>query len=276
MGCENMSRYEKYRSTREGIKDLNSKNKMAKAIVDEADNEEDDFLGFLKQPGQAVSRVEHFEDTLEVAKTFEDVKNEPTPEIDRALKSAKRSLGEHEDTRLSILNKIKNPQVEVVNLDDQDQYQTQDFKKGMFIATSQEQNEGSTVLGNHSTPEPVKENKRPKSLLERLEEMSIKESKEPKETDATDVQEIKEIKTPMVKEPEIKAAKTKQELPDPSLFEDVNLDKTIIVSKNEPIELDIHDEIGENSKGALILNVIIVILVVVFVVLCGYIAMQII
>lgn len=267
-----MSRYEKYRSVREGIKDLNSKNKQGRTVVEKDADQEDDFLGFLKEPGQAVSRVEHFEDTLEIAKTFDDVKNEPTPEIDRAIKSAKESLGEHEDTRLSILNKIKNPQVEVVTVDGDDRYQTQDFKKGMFINESLDHTaqypapKDNQVKEGAAIQEQAKENKRPKSLLERLEEISQKDAK---------VKEVPKVQGKDLSEVEHKEEKPAFKSEETSPFEDINPDKTIIVARNETVDMDIHDEIGENSKGALILNVIIVILVVIFVLLCCYIAMQI-
>lgn len=267
-----MSRYEKYRSLREGIKDLNSKNKTVDPIVEQKVEDADDFLEFLKKPGLAVLNVEKFEDTLEVAKTFDDIKNEPSPEIDRALKSAKKSLGEHEDTRLSILNKIKHPQEDVVMVDRDDKYLTQDFKKGMFINDGHQEverrascDEGTSHQSNQ-TVESKNENKRPKSLLERLEEMSPNEKK---------VKEPKEIQVMAKQNPETNAEKNLVDSRKNSPIVAVNTDKTIIVAKNEPIELDVHDEIGENSKGALILNVIIVILVLIFVALCVYIAMQI-
>ncbi len=268
MGCENMSRYEKYRSVREGIKDLNAKNKQVSALAFQEQGEDDDFLDFLKQPGHAVSRVEHFEDTLEVAKTFEEIKSEPNPEIDRAIKSAKQSLGGHDDTRLSILNKIKNPQVEAVAIDRDDKYLTQDFKQGMFIngAEDENQDEAKSGAADDRPSDQGSQTKRPKSLLERLEEMSPKDPK---------TQSAPKVKAKEPGEVEVKGEKPAFKMEDTSPFEGVSPEKTIIVSKNELDEPEIHDEIGENSKGALILNAIIVILILIFVVLCGYIATQI-
>lgn len=253
-----MSRYEKYRSLREGIKELNAEKKSDSAVVVEAsETQQDDFLNFLGEKTESTVKTEPIEDTLEVAKTFKDINNEKDPDVARAIQSAKKSLGEAESTRINILNKIKNPTVEKVVVDADEKYQTSDFSAGMFIhptkgkisqnepeprASETEEMEADNPIEPQKTAQP----KRAKTLMERLEEITKEQEQEADEA---------ELEITPAKEPNL-----------PEFSGDTG---EIAFG-----DLDYDHEFVENGKGALILNVIIGILLVVFVALCVYIAIQ--
>ncbi len=253
-----MSRYEKYRSLREGIKELNAEKKTDNEVVVEAtQSQQDDFLDFLGEMSESTVKTEPNEDTLEVAKTFKDIKNEKDPDVDRAIQSAKKSLGESESTRINILNKIKNPTVEKVVVDADEKYQTADFSAGMFIhptkgKISEHEPEMAVAeveevkLDDEIETKKTGESKRAKTLMERLEEITKEQEQE--------------MPAAKGEKSEVKAANV------PEFGEDT---MEIVAG-----DLDYDNEFVENGKGALILNVIIGILLVVFVALCVYIAIQ--
>ena len=63
---------------------------------------------FKKKKDKKDEKEVNLEDTLTEAKTFEQMREESSKELDRALKSAKESVGKQDEynTRMDILNKI--------------------------------------------------------------------------------------------------------------------------------------------------------------------------
>lgn len=110
------SRVKKYQELRDGLKDevaISKENRQEKPQVEE----EDDFLSFMKKDKKDEKEV-NLEDTLTEAKTFEQMREESSKELDRALKSAKESVGKQDEynTRMDILNKIREPEKRTIKI----------------------------------------------------------------------------------------------------------------------------------------------------------------
>lgn len=104
------SRIDKYRDLRSGLKDeVGISRDNISNIVDDYDNDDaDDFLAsvnrFFNKSNDDNDKNE-IEDTLTEAKTFEQMRNENNEELNRALRSAKVSVGKEAqyNTRMDIL-----------------------------------------------------------------------------------------------------------------------------------------------------------------------------
>lgn len=159
------SRVDKYKELRKGIKDevgITHQNEIKEKI----DEEPDDFLSFMKKDEASIENKDHhFEDTLTEAKTFEQMREEGSEELDKALKSVKENVGKEDryNTRMDILNKIRDPEKQTIKLDSVAQYSTDEFSKGMFI--HQEETDDLPQV----EPEPKM------TLLEKLAAISPKE-----------------------------------------------------------------------------------------------------
>lgn len=108
-------------------------------------------------------------DTLTEAKTFEQMRQESSEEINRALRSAKVSVGKEAqyNTRMDILNKIREPEKQVVHIDNLDNINTSEFSKGYFV------NQEESVVTK--AEEEKKAAKKKMTLMERLASMSPEE-----------------------------------------------------------------------------------------------------
>lgn len=156
------SRVKKYQELRDGLKDevaISKENRQEKPQVEE----EDDFLSFMKKDKKDEKEV-NLEDTLTEAKTFEQMREESSKELDRALKSAKESVGKQDEynTRMDILNKIREPEKRTIKIDSVEDFATEEFSRGMFINQEKEEIE----------EEKPKEKM---SLMEKLASMSPEE-----------------------------------------------------------------------------------------------------
>ena len=62
-------------------------------------------------------------------------REEGSAELDKALKSAKESVGKQDqyNTRMDILSKIREPEKNTIKIDSVESYATQEFAKGMFV-----------------------------------------------------------------------------------------------------------------------------------------------
>ena len=134
----NSSRVNKYRDLRAGLKDeagINRENiEDTIDIID--DIEDDDFLATINRSfKQEEKDLPDINDTLTEAKTFEQMRQESSEEINRALRSAKVSVGKEAqyNTRMDILNKIREPEKQVVHIDNLDNINTSEFSKGYFV-----------------------------------------------------------------------------------------------------------------------------------------------
>lgn len=312
----NSSRVNKYRDLRAGLKDeagINRENiEDTIDIID--DIEDDDFLATINRSfKQEEKDLPDINDTLTEAKTFEQMRQESSEEINRALRSAKVSVGKEAqyNTRMDILNKIREPEKQVVHIDNLDNINTSEFSKGYFV------NQEESVVTK--AEEEKKAAKKKMTLMERLASMSpeedakkaklvmdeVQEEAEQKENELEEALEkdtgvvssgtaedtledeelakieqtrsleemLRQIKEKDQREVE-KVLKQKEDTADLKVIKNQTNDKTIdSKSKAKQSRSDIVDE-KKSDRIATILNYVIIFLVVVFIGLCGMIGYQ--
>ena len=166
------SRIDKYRNLRSGLKDeagitRDNINDEIDTVIDI--DEEDEFLTSINRLFGNKDEKKEIEDTLTEAKTFEQMRQESSEEINRALRSAKAGVGKEAqyNTRMDILNKIREPEKQVVRIEKFDNVATSQFSKGYFVNPDKE----AESLENTEQSED-KEAKKKMTLMERLASMS--------------------------------------------------------------------------------------------------------
>ena len=177
------SRVKKYQELRDGLKDevaISKENRQEKPQVEE----EDDFLSFMKKDKKDEKEV-NLEDTLTEAKTFEQMREESSKELDRALKSAKESVGKQDEynTRMDILNKIREPEKRTIKIDSVEDFATEEFSRGMFINQEKEEideekpKEKMSLMEKLASMSPEEDAKKAEAVLnqEAVEEEIIEE-----------------------------------------------------------------------------------------------------
>ena len=235
------SRVKKYQELRDGLKEEVgiSKEKYVEPVQNDGDD--DDFLSFMKKDKE--EKEVNLEDTLTETKTFEQMREEGSAELDKALKSAKESVGKQDqyNTRMDILSKIREPEKNTIKID------SQEFAKGMFVnnKVEEEPKEKMTFMEKLAAMSPEED-------VKKAEEFLQQESEEVEEKQAEKITETKEI------------VETIEENP----VEDIEENDTFIEDEEEIIENK-----GE-SKVVKVMNVIIVILVIIFIALLGVILYQ--
>lgn len=266
----NSSRVNKYKDLRQGIKGEAGINHgvMNTAVLEE---QEDDFLSFINR---GATPEKEMEDTLTEAKTFDQIRQESSKEIDEALKSVKNNVGKQEqyNTRMDILNKIRKPEKEVNHLDTLDDTSTQQLAKGHFV-------EQEPIV-----PIETAAPKKKMTLMERLASMSPKEDVK-KVEEALQQQENTVVEQTVISEPiAIEETSSLEEMVDKIKKRDqlevekVKQQKQVVQEETKIEEtLSRVEKTSEDkeNKTVTILNYVIVALIVVFVVLCGMIVKQI-
>lgn len=285
------SRIDKYRDLRSGLKDeVGISRDNISNIVDDYDNgDADDFLAsvnrFFNKSNDDNDKNE-IEDTLTEAKTFEQMRNENNEELNRALRSAKVSVGKEAqyNTRMDILNKIREPEKQTIRVNNFDNVETSQFSKGYFInpdvkAQSEELEqpkdtkvkEKMTLMERLASMSPAEDAKKAKIILDDSNEETEDEEDLESPIEQTNSLEdmLRYVKEKDQREVE-KALKKKES------EEKVTKDKTIVKNDSEK-EIESRVEIVEEKKSNRIVNIlncIIVFLVVIFIVLCGMIGYQ--
>jgi hypothetical protein len=269
MAMKNSSRVSKYKEIREAIRDEAGLNQEV-PMEEQPDLEEDEFLSFVNRESKNSKYEKIIDDTITEAKTFEQLTIEGNAEIDKAIKSAKSNVGkeEHHNTRLDILNRIRNPEKEVIKIDKMENINTEQFAKGYFINDSK--NDTDKMLVSEQPEDVVKSEeqnategeKKKVTLLERLATISPKEDveKAQKTLNQQDLQTITKI------EEEKESVKQAEESPIAS--------QEIKALKIETTKQE-NDGNEDNEKVLTILNYAIIALIVVFVVICIMIVYQI-
>lgn len=291
------SRIDKYRDLRSGLKEeagiaRDSMSDVINAVVDT--NEEDEFLMSVNRLFGNSNEKKEIEDTLTEAKTFEQMRQESSEEINRALRSAKVSVGKEAqyNTRMDILNKIREPEKQVVRIDKFDSISTSQFSKGYFVNSDIENKTTESVEQLED-----KEAKKKMTLMERLASMSpaedVKKAKIILE-DETNVFEDDPKDEPLQNDvPEqtasledmLRQIKEKDQREVEKALQQKEKDSNIKTIKNETTaqteskEKDNGSrvEVVEKKKSDRIVNVlnyVIIFLVVVFIGLCGMIGYQ--
>lgn len=241
------SRVKKYQELRDGLKEEVgiSKEKYVEPVQN--DDDDDDFLSFMKKDKE--EKEVNLEDTLTEAKTFEQMREESSKELDRALKSAKESVGKQDEynTRMDILNKIREPEKRTIKIDSVEDFATEEFSRGMFINQEKEE------IDEEKPKEKM-------SLMEKLASMSPEE--DAKKAEAVLNQEA-------VEEEIIEEEPVEEKVVEEEVVEEES-DEEQIVEEQEDEEVDEPKE----SKVVKVMNVIIVLLVVIFIALLGMIVYQ--
>lgn len=289
----NNSRVNKYRELREGIKEevgINREGTDDNVNNSNSVDEDDDFLLSVNRAFRSERKEPDIEDTLTEAKTFEQMQRESSEEIDRALRSAKVSVGKaaHYNTRMDILNKIREPEKQVVRLNKFDNVSTSQFSKGFFVNGDDEE-----LIDETSD----KAEKKKMTLMERLASMSPEEDAKKAKLimeeenvfeDEEENEELDEVTEPVLEQTKsleemLKQIKEKDQREVEKVLKQKEMTTSQRIIKEETVEADLDEESEEieennNDKGdrvATILNYIIIFLVIVFVGLCGMIGYQI-
>lgn len=289
----NNSRVNKYRELREGIKEevgINREGTDYNVNNSNSVDEDDDFLLSVNRAFRSERKEPDIEDTLTEAKTFEQMQRESSEEIDRALRSAKVSVGKaaHYNTRMDILNKIREPEKQVVRLNKFDNVSTSQFSKGFFVNGDDEE-----LIDEISD----KAEKKKMTLMERLASMSPEEDAKKAKLimeeenvfeDEEENEELDEVTEPVLEQTKsleemLKQIKEKDQREVEKVLKQKEMTTSQRIIKEETVETDLDEESEEieennNDKGdrvATILNYIIIFLVIVFVGLCGMIGYQI-
>ena len=312
----NSSRVNKYRDLRAGLKDeagINRENiEDTIDIID--DIEDDDFLATINRSfKQEEKDLPDINDTLTEAKTFEQMRQESSEEINRALRSAKVSVGKEAqyNTRMDILNKIREPEKQVVHIDNLDNINTSEFSKGYFVnqeesvvTKAEEEKKAAkkkmTLMERLASMSPEEDAKKAKLVMDEVQEEAEQKENELEEAlkkdtgvvssgtaeDTLEDEELakieqtrsleemlRQIKEKDQREVE-KVLKQKEDTTDLKVIKNQTNDKTIdSKSKAKQSRSDIVDE-KKSDRIATILNYVIIFLVVVFIGLCGMIGYQ--
>ena len=271
------SRVEKYQELRDGLKDeagINREKEGENVVIDE---EDDDFLSFIKKD-EKPEKIIDLEDTLTEAKTFEQMRQEGSKELEQALRSAKKGVGKESqfNTRMDILSKIREPEKVTIKIDSVDEYKTDEFARGIFLNESTDKN-------NEPVEEkPIVEAKKKMTLMERLASMSpeedakkaqefLEEEKE-KEVEKEIVEKDETVfnDQPVEKEETVEVEETPEPKQELRQLENEESYKEIF---NEE-ENDDEEDVKKDGKIVKVLDVIITILVIVLMVLLGVIIYQ--
>lgn len=289
----NNSRVNKYRELREGIKEevgINREGTDDNVNNSNSVDEDDDFLLSVNRAFRSERKEPDIEDTLTEAKTFEQMQRESSEEIDRALRSAKVSVGKaaHYNTRMDILNKIREPEKQVVRLNKFDNVSTSQFSKGFFVngddgelideISDKSEKKKMTLMERLASMSPEEDAKKAKLILE--EENVFEDEEENEELDEVTEPVLEQTKS---LEEMLKQIKEKDQREVEKVLKQKEMTTSQRIIKEETVEADLDEESEEieennNDKGdrvATILNYIIIFLVIVFVGLCGMIGYQI-
>lgn len=289
----NNSRVNKYRELREGIKEevgINREGTDDNVNNSNSVDEDDDFLLSVNRAFRSERKEPDIEDTLTEAKTFEQMQRESSEEIDRALRSAKVSVGKaaHYNTRMDILNKIREPEKQVVRLNKFDNVSTSQFSKGFFVngddgelideTSDKSEKKKMTLMERLASMSPEEDAKKAKLILE--EENVFEDEEENEELDEVTEPVLEQTKS---LEEMLKQIKEKDQREVEKVLKQKEMTTSQRIIKEETVEADLDEESEEieennNDKGdriATILNYIIIFLVIVFVGLCGMIGYQI-
>lgn len=295
------SRIDKYRDLRSGLKDEVGINRDSMSDVIDAvagTDDEDDFLMSVNRLFDKPNEKKEIEDTLTEAKTFEQMRQESSEEVNRALRSAKVSVGKEAqyNTRMDILNKIREPEKQVIRIDNFDNMETSQFSKGYFVKPNKEE--------MIETPEEIeaKEAKKKMTLMERLASMSpdedaknakillekennvfedkVTEDKDQEISDENDslqqTASLEDMLRQIKEKDQREVEKALQQKQTDSNIKTIKNETTVQTESNETKVGSRVEVVEEKKKDRVvnILNYVIIFLVVVFIGLCGMIGYQ--
>lgn len=231
---EKQTRINKYKELRDEMKEEVAIDRHA---AFDSNDEDDDFLSFLPQ-----NREKEIDDTLMEPLSYETLKQD-NEEVKSALNEVKVNVGKEQyNTRLDILNKIKQTEEHVPQ----------------HAATSLEETE---VKKTQSSPQ------KKMSLLEKLAAMSPEE-------DAEELKKYEEDLTVADFMKDEKKKKNRVEKENVSQHETLKPQKAMQKENEENEDEFFDDEEEEESKLVTVLNYVIIVFIVVFIVLAFFIVKQ--
>lgn len=281
------SRVDKYRDLRSGLKDEVgiSHDNIENVIEDDYDDDKDEFLASVNRFFNKANNKKDVEDTLTEAKTFEQMRNEDNEELKRALRSAKVSVGKEAqyNTRMDILNKIREPEKQVVRINNFDNIETSQFSKGYFVNPKMKQEEEvsvensakekMTLMERLASMSPDEDAKKAKMILgDEPEDLQEEELNQKVSEDVSDSIEKTNSLEDMLRQIKEKDQREVEKV----LMEKENKTKNDIKDNNDK-EVSSRTEVLNEKKSdriVTVLNFIIIFLVIVFVGLCGMIGYQ--
>lgn len=281
------SRVDKYRDLRSGLKDEVgiSHDNIENVIEDDYDDDKDEFLASVNRFFNKANNKKDVEDTLTEAKTFEQMRNEDNEELKRALRSAKVSVGKEAqyNTRMDILNKIREPDKQVVRINNFDNIETSQFSKGYFVNPKMKQEEEvsvensakekMTLMERLASMSPDEDAKKAKIILgDEPEDLQEEELNQKVSEDVSDSIEKTNSLEDMLRQIKEKDQREVEKV----LMEKENKTKNDIKDNNDK-EVSSRTEVLNEKKSdriVTVLNFIIIFLVIVFVGLCGMIGYQ--
>lgn len=280
------SRVDKYRDLRSGLKDeVGISHDNIENVIEDDYDDKDEFLASVNRFFNKTNNKKDVEDTLTEAKTFEQMRNEDNEELKRALRSAKVSVGKEAqyNTRMDILNKIREPEKQVVRINNFDNIETSQFSKGYFVNPKMKQEEEipadnktkekMTLMERLASMSPDEDAKKAKMILaDEPEDLEKEEINEKTSEDASDSIEKTNSLEDMLRQIKEKDQREVEKV----LMEKENKTKNDIKDNNGK-EVSSRTEVLNEKKSdriVTILNFIIIFLVIIFVGLCGMIGYQ--
>lgn len=285
------SRIDKYRNLRSGLKDeagitRDNINDEIDTVIDT--DEEDEFLTSVNRLFGNKDEKKEIEDTLTEAKTFEQMRQESSEEINRALRSAKAGVGKEAqyNTRMDILNKIREPEKQVVRIEKFDNVATSQFSKGYFVnpdkeAESLENTEQSedkeakkkmTLMERLASMSPAEDAKKAKIILEEETNVHEDENNEVPEQTASLEDMLRQIKEKDQREVE-KALQQKEKDDNIKTIKNETVVQTESKEKDDGSRVEVVEK-KKNDRIVNVLNYVIIFLIIVFICLCGMIGYQ--
>ena len=130
------------------------------------------------------------------------MREESSKELDRALKSAKESVGKQDEynTRMDILNKIREPEKRTIKIDSVEDFATEEFSRGMFINQEKEEideekpKEKMSLMEKLASMSPEEDAKKAEAVEEEVVEEESDEEQIVEEQEDEEVDEPKESK----------------------------------------------------------------------------------
>ena len=285
------SRIDKYRNLRSGLKD--EAGITRDNINDEIDtmidiDEEDEFLTSVNRLFGNKDEKKEIEDTLTEAKTFEQMRQESSEEINRALRSAKAGVGKEAqyNTRMDILNKIREPEKQVVRIEKFDNVATSQFSKGYFVnpdkeaeglenteqSEDKEAKKKMTLMERLASMSPAEDAKKAKIILEEETNVHEDENNEVPEQTASLEDMLRQIKEKDQREVE-KALQQKEKDDNIKTIKNETVVQTESKEKDDGSRVEVVEK-KKNDRIVNVLNNVIIFLIIVFICLCGMIGYQ--
>lgn len=260
------SRVKKYQELRDGIKEEAGidREKVVDHIIDD---EDDDFLSFIKKDVE-FQKPQNIEDTLTEPKTFEQMRQEGSKELEEALRDAKKGVGKDNpyNTRMDILSKIRDGEKTTIKIDSVDEYSTDEFARGMFLNEKKD-------IQHPEQEETVKEDepKKKMTLMEKLASISPEEDarkaqeflQEEMEKENNEDLQFEEPESVVDEEPQEETVEIEKVLEETKEYQQIENDDQLQRTDKDRKE----EKVKKDGKIVKVLDIIITVLVMILIVL---------